>query len=288
MAEVNELIGGYKLRSLLQTGQVSQVFEVTEPSSGRHFAMKVLLPEAADKSEERANLFHEAEIGLKLKHDNVIKIHKVDKNPTSPFFIMEFFPAGSMRVRIQQKDFAFIREHFMKIFKQAATGLAYMHAHDIVHCDMKPDNLLVNSIGELRLIDFAISKRIPKGLARWFYRKKKPQGTPSFMAPEQIRGEILDGKADIYGLGATMYELLVGRPPFRGATINELLSKHIAARPDSPQVYDSQVSDELSELLLKMLAKKKEDRPDAYGVLMALKGIRVYKPQQPADGKAKK
>ena len=80
MAEVNTVIGGYKLRSLLQTGQTSQVFEVTEPTSGRHFAMKLLLPEAADKEEHRRFLFNEAEVGQKLTHANVVRIFKVNRS----------------------------------------------------------------------------------------------------------------------------------------------------------------------------------------------------------------
>src|SRR5687768_5203527 len=115
MAEPGELIGGYKLRSLLQTGQVSQVFEVVEPHSGRHFAMKVLLPEAAHDSTHRANLFHEAEVGIKLRHDNVINVLKIDKDPENPNFIMEYFPAGSLRGRLMNKDMDSVKEHLPKI-----------------------------------------------------------------------------------------------------------------------------------------------------------------------------
>src|SRR5436853_4502219 len=119
MADVNELIGGYKLRTLLQTGQTSQVFEVTEPTSGRHFAMKLLLPERATDPEQRRNLFNEAAVGIKLAHQNVIRIYKVNKSEASPHFIMEFFPSGSLRLRLQAKDFNFIKEHSRKIFKEA-------------------------------------------------------------------------------------------------------------------------------------------------------------------------
>src|SRR4051794_16223637 len=104
MAEVNELIGGYKLRTLLQTGQTSQVFEVVEPSSNQHRAMKLLLPESASDPEQRKNLFNEAEIGTKLAHQNVIRIYKVNRSPETPHFIMEFFPSGSLRLRLQAKD----------------------------------------------------------------------------------------------------------------------------------------------------------------------------------------
>ena len=278
MPEVNETIGGYKLRSLLQTGQVSQVFEVVEPHSNRHFAMKVLLPEAAEKSDVRNNLFHEAEVGTKLRHENVIHILKVSRDQHSPHFVMEYFPSGSMRTRLMGKDFAFIKEHVRTIFKQATTGLAYMHANGWVHCDVKPDNMLVNASGQLKWIDFAISKRTPKGLSKLFYRQSKAQGTPSYMSPEQIRKQPLDGRADLYGLGCTFYELLTGRPPFRGNNIQDLLNKQLTEKAVTPQVHNKDVTDEFGALVLKMLSKKKEDRPaTAHDVLIAMRKMKVLK-----------
>lgn len=278
MPEVNETIGGYKLRSLLQTGQVSQVFEVVEPHSNRHFAMKVLLPEAAEKKDVRTNLFHEAEVGIKLRHENVIHILKISRDKTSPHFIMEYFPSGSMRTRLMQKDFTFIKENAMKIFKQAATGLAYMHASGWVHCDVKPDNMLVNASGQLKWIDFAISRQAPKGLGKLFHRQAKAQGTPSYMAPEQIRKQPLDARADVYGLGATYYELLTNRPPFRGNTIPDLLNKQLVEKPFTPQSYNKDITDEMSALIMKMLAKKKEERPaSCHDVLIAMRKMKVLK-----------
>lgn len=288
MAEVNELIGGYKLRSLLQTGQVSQVFEVTEPTSGRHFAMKVLLPEHATEKEHRENLFHEASIGIKLRHENVIHIREVSRNDTNPYFIMEFFPAGSLRARLMSKDprdREFVKENAKKIFKQIATGLAYMNASGYVHKDVKPDNILVNALGQTKIIDFAISKRIHKGfLAKILHRKRKPQGTPSYMSPEQIRDDLLDGRADIYSYGATLYELTCGRPPFRGASMADLLRKHLVEKPYPPMSYNDDITDEFSKFVLQLLEKKPENRPEHFHkVLMDLQKIKVFKSDPDKD-----
>jgi serine/threonine-protein kinase len=274
-----DTIGGYRIQNLLQTGQTSQVFEVVEPSSMRHFAMKVLLPEAARVAEHRNTLFHEAEVGKKLAHPNVIKIISVNKNPDAPFFVMEFFPSGSLKARIQAKNTEFIREHADKIVRQAATGLAYMNASGFIHRDVKPDNILVNSLGETKLIDFAIAYRPPTGLRKLFHRKGgKVQGTRSYMSPEQIRGEILDGRADIYSFGATIYELVCGRPPFRGKDSQDLLTKQIIEKPVPPKQLNPEVTEEFNALVLQMLAKKREDRPrDFHDVLMKLRPIRVFK-----------
>jgi serine/threonine protein kinase len=279
MADVNELIGGYKLRTLLQTGQTSQVFEVTEPKSGLHYAMKLLLPEAAGKAEHRNALFNEAEVGVKLTHQNVCRIFKVNKSETNPHFIMEFFPSGSLRLRLQGKDTKFIKEHARKIFKEMATGLAYMNAMGYVHKDVKPDNVLVNSIGDTKIIDFAISKKVGTGsggfLARILGMKNPVQGTPSFMSPEQIQNKPLDGRADIYSYGCTLYELTTGRPPFRGASMNDLLARHFTEKPVSPTIYNPDLTDEFGAFVLKLLAKKKEDRPENFHkVLMELRKVR--------------
>src|SRR5262249_31253913 len=154
----------------------------------------------------------------------------------------------------------------------------YMNASGWLHHDVKPDNILVNSSGDVRLIDFAIAERIPTGLAKLFYRKKKAAGTPSYMAPEQIRKQPLDPRADVYRYGCTIYEVVTGRAPFRGSSIQDLLSRHFTEKPISPQYHNQDLTDEFSALVLRCLAKKKEERfKDFHEVLIALRSMRVYK-----------
>jgi serine/threonine protein kinase len=273
-----EVIGGYRLMKHMVTGQSSQVWEVVEGASGRHFAMKLLLPEKAREPEHRKLLFHEAEVGKQLAHPNIIKIVAIIRDPETPCFVMEFFPAGSLKLRLLQKQTEFLRERGQDLIKQGATALAFMNAKGWVHRDVKPDNFLANSAGELRLIDFALAQRPPSGLSRLFRKKQKAQGTRSYMSPEQIRGEVLDGRADIYSFGATCYELVTGRPPFRGLSSHDLLTKQISEKPQSPRVYAPDVTEEFADLVLRMLAKKREHRPrDFHEVLMALRGLRVFK-----------
>jgi serine/threonine-protein kinase len=282
MAEIGQVIGGYKLQKLLYPGQRSLVFEVVEPTSHRHFAMKLLLPEYAGIKADRAVMFHEADVGIKMRHENVINILKVSRSPKEPHFIMEFFPSGSLRGRLQSKDpkdKEFLRVNAKKIFKQAATGLAYMNASGFVHADVKPDNILVNAIGQTKIIDFAITKRVQKGVfAKLFHRRRKPQGTPSYMSPEQIQDNLLDGRADVYSFGATLFELVTGRKPFVAASQNDLLRKHLTEKPPTPIAYNPDVTDGFAALVLKMMAKKKEDRfANFHEVLIELKKVPVFK-----------
>ena len=288
MAE--EIIGGYRLQNLIMTGQTSQVWEVVEVSSHRHFAMKILLPEHAGKGEAKSALIHEAMVGQKLAHQNIIRIVNVSTDAKTPYFVMEFFPAGSLKMRLMRKQLDFIREPVESIFKQSATALAFMNAEGWVHRDVKPGNMLVNSAGELKIIDFALARRIdrPSFFSRFFKRHGRVAGTRSYMSPEQIRGEPLDGRADVYSFGATAFELVTGRPPFSGASSQDLLVKHIIEKAVSPRVHNPDVTEEFAELVMHMLAKKKTDRPsDFHQVLMKLKTIKVFKTTDPKPpGKA--
>ncbi len=275
-------LGPYRLTTLMATGQNSQVWEAVEVSSGRHFAVKLLLPEHVRSAEHRQFLFHEADVGKKLAHPNIIKIVSVVKDKDNPHFVMEFFPAGSLKVRVQKKQTDFLREKTHDIFKQWATGLAFIHAKGWVHRDVKPDNVLVNGAGELRIIDFALAYRIPTGLSKLFARKGKTGGTRSYMSPEQIRGQVLDGRADIYSLGISFYEVLTGRPPFRANTPSELLQKQIVEKPENPRTFNPEITEDFADLILRMLAKKKEDRfKDCHELLMAMRGLKVFKAEPP-------
>jgi serine/threonine protein kinase len=276
----DDIIGNYRQIKCILTGQTTQVWEVVETSSHRHFAMKLLLPDKVNDAEAKATLYHEAEVGLEMVHPNVIRIVHVSKEKTHHYFVMEYFPSGSLKTRLMQKDYQFIRENAHSIFKQAATGLAYINASGWVHKDIKPDNLLVNSKGELRLIDFAIAQRVQQTsfFGRLFRRKGLAQGTRSYMSPEQIRCDFLDGRADVYSYGATLYELTTYRPPFRAASQQELLQKHILEKPAALTVYNPELTPEFSDFVLKCLAKKRDDRFESFhAVLKALNPIRIYK-----------
>ena len=131
-----------------------------------------------------------------------------------------------------------------------------------VHRDIKPDNFLVADDGEVKLIDFALAKRRRRGLAKWLTpRTKIQQGTKSYMSPEQIRGLPLDERADLYSFACTIHELVSGKPPFTGASVIDLLTKHLKSSPPSLEAQNPNVTPAFAQLVRRSMAKDPNARP---------------------------
>ncbi len=136
-----------------------------------------------------------------------------------------------------------------------------MHEKGWVHRDVKPENILVNKAGEVRVIDYALAMRPFSAFKKLLGGKAPRQGTPSYMSPEQIRCEPPTHSADIYSFGITCYELTCGRPPFRGNSQSELLHKHLGERPIPLNTQKKEITPEFSDLVMRMIQKKPADRP---------------------------
>ena len=186
-ASPDDRIGEYKyVRTLLQ-GQNSTVMEVEQEGTGRKFAMKQLLASRAKIPAERKLFEFEARLGKDLTHPNLIGVHEYVKDKKQPYFVMDYFPSTHMRLVIGKSNlFDEYRPKLHRIIEQAATGLAYMHSKGWVHRDVKPENIIVNKTGEVRVIDYALALKVPSGLAGLFTGKPPCQGTHSYMSPEQI------------------------------------------------------------------------------------------------------
>jgi serine/threonine protein kinase len=228
-------------------------------------------------------LLHEAAVAKSLAHPNIIRIVHIDKSRKNPYFVMEFFPTANLKDRLNAsvkfpRQAQFLRERAKDILKQAATAFAFINAKGWLHKDIKPDNILVNSAGEVRVIDLAIAEKISTGMGSWFKSKEKvAQGTLSYMSPEQLKLERLDYRADIYSFGATAYELVTGRPPFRAANPGDLMQKHLYEQPLPPKSYSPMVTREFDELVMLMLDKNKDKRPrNFHEVLMRMQKMHVY------------
>jgi serine/threonine protein kinase len=282
-------IDDYLLISVIGSGKTAQIWEVMHEQSGQTFAMKLLLPEAMDNAEEKAFLKHEAKLAEQFEHPNLIGAHGLVMRKTECYFLMELFKTPNLKQFIFA-DRAGVHERFRKLVEGTCAGLGYMHDKGWVHKDIKPDNILLNRAGEVRIIDFSLAVKKAGGLSKLMGGSKGViRGTRTYLAPETIRKEPSTPATDIYSLGITFYEALTGTPPFKGDSPQDLLRKHIAAPCPAPSLANPEVTPEMDQLVLKMLAKKPKDRFQSTGeILTAFANIQVFKQTDPEEEEKQK
>ncbi len=270
-------LGPYRLLNVVHTGHAGQIWQAYDDAHQRIVGIKTLL-EKARKDREQLHYMHvEYAVGSKLKHPHVIETYSLDTDRGQPYLAMEWFSAPNMKQRLLQNGKGMARL-IPKIIDQAADALAYFNQLGWVHRDIKPDNFLVADDGTVKLIDFALAKRARHGLLKWFSRRSKIQGTKSYMSPEQIRGQALDGRADLYSFACTVYELVSGKPPFTGSSVNDLLNKHLKQPPPSLEAAQPNVTTAFSQLIRKSMAKDPNARPKSVGdFLQEFRMIRVFR-----------
>lgn len=272
-----DLLGSYRLLNVVMSGQTSQVWEAIHDAKGQKFAIKILLSDFRHQRAHIAFLKQEFAVGKTLNHPRVIRIFEYGIDKISPYLVMELFPYPNMKqfLRRGQDQIAHL---VTKVIDQSAEALAYFNDQGWIHRDIKPDNFLVATEGDVKLIDFALAEKKKTGLAKLFGGRSKIQGTRSYMSPEQIRGQALDLRADLYSFGCSIFELVAGRPPFTGGNSDDLLSKHLKSPPPPLAAANSKVTQEFSDLVKRMLAKRPEDRPESLGrFLSEFRALRVFK-----------
>jgi serine/threonine protein kinase len=275
---MDEQIGGFKFVRTIHPGATSVVLEVIQESTQRRFALKQLLASHASSAERKAFLF-EAKLGMQLRHPNLVRVHEYFRDPEQPYFIMDLFPAAHMKLPIARPSvYPMPVEHLHRIMEQSAAALHYMHEKGWIHRDVKPENILANKSGDVKVIDYALAMR-PFSLFKNMIGAKAPrQGTPSYMAPEQIRCESPRPSCDIYSFGVTCYEIACGRPPFRANSQQDLLQKHLTERAIPPTTHNPSITPEFSDLVLKMLQKKPADRLQSLDDFrLQFARVRIYK-----------
>src|SRR4051794_40093443 len=162
--------------------------EVVQDSSGKRFVLKQLLRKNAEESSERRAFEFEAKLGKELRHPNLIRVHDYFKDKREPYFVMDYFPS-SIHLRMvigKPRDYDWVKPKYHWILEQSAQALAYMHDKGWLHRDIKPENIIINKVGETRVIDYALAQKMKTGLARLFSGRPPRQGTHSYMSPEQI------------------------------------------------------------------------------------------------------
>ncbi len=277
MVKVRDFLGPYRLARLIRLGSTCQVWEAIRDTDNVRVALKVLRPEQRGNKEEIGFLKHEYEVAKELSHKNIIKLIEYRTDAETPFIVLELFSELNLKMSMRRGPEP-IAYQLTSIVEQSSESLYYLHSKGYVHCDIKPDNLLLSRQWEVKLIDFTIAKKIKTGLGKMFAGKNKVEGTRSYMSPEQIRGQQLDPRSDIYSMGCMIYELISGKAPFTGNTPNELLSKHLSASVPSLLVGNENVSIDFNNIVKKMLAKKPEDRPQTmWDVLKMIRATPIFK-----------
>jgi serine/threonine-protein kinase len=188
---------------------------------------------------------------------------------------MEYFPAPNLKKQVAAGVEALV-PRLQRIVTETALALDHMHARGWVHRDVKPDNILAAEDGQVKLIDLAIAAKSSGFLGKLLGSKTPAQGSPSYMSPEQIRGEPLDARSDIYSFGCVIFELIAGRPPYTGSDTNDLLNKHVSAVVPAVDAFNKLATTAAAKQLRQMLAKKPGDRPASMKeVLQQLRSIRL-------------
>jgi serine/threonine protein kinase len=257
----DDRIGGYRYIRTIHPGHTSLVMEVVQESTQRRFALKQLLASRAEDRDEYRAFAHEARLGMELRHPNLMRVYEFVKDQAQPYFVMELFGGHHLKLSIARpKLYPMPKTLLHRIVEQAGSALAYMHSKGWVHRDVKPENILFNKSGEVRVIDYALARRVAGGLSKLFGGKVPREGTRTYISPEQIRCEPPAPSADIYSFGITCYELACGRPPFRANSSQELLEKHLGEKPIPLTTHNKRVTPEFNDLVLKMIQKKPADR----------------------------
>lgn len=286
MSVGRDFIGPFQLLRLIRAGTTTQVWEAVRSGEKNRIALKVLLQDYRTDKDQIQALKHEANVGSQLKHPNVIEIYGYHDEQGFPLISMELFNARNLKIAMRESREE-MAPFLSPIIRQCALGLKHMHDKGWIHCDVKPDNFLADTEGNLKLIDFSIGVKAKKkgGLAGLLGgRPKTVRGTRSYMAPEQIRRKNPDERSDIYGLGCVVYELLAGKTPYSANSPNDLLQKHLTASIPGLEAY-SDATKEFSEMVKKMLAKKPDDRFQSMdSFLHAFKSTQMFKPGKRPEG----
>jgi formylglycine-generating enzyme required for sulfatase activity len=271
-------LGGFRVLRVLGQGGMGVVFEAEDVALRRHVALKVMRPEAAAHPQGRERFLREARAAAGVTHDHIIPIHQVGEERGAPFLVMPLLKGETLEKRLERDKRLPVREA-LRIAREVAEGLAAAHEAGLVHRDVKPANVWLEApAGRVKLLDFGLARAVDERLTK----TGALLGTPAYMAPEQAGGKP-DHRADLFSLGAVLYEMLTGRRAFEGDDWLGTLKRVALHKPKPPHVLIPAVPEELSGLVMELLAKKAADRPPtARAVAQRLREREAPRPAPPS------
>ena len=261
-------IPGYKIIGKLGKGAMAIVYEAKQLSLNRTVAIKVLPKRFSENPEYVERFYKEGQAAGKLNHNNIVQAFDVGEAGGYHYFVMEYVKGKTLYDDLSEGKI-FSEEEALDVIIQVARALVHAHSCGLIHRDVKPKNIMINSEGVVKLADMGLARETTDIEAAQT-EAGKAYGTPYYIAPEQIRGEIdIDGRADIYGLGATFYHLVTGRVPFMADDPSDVMRRHLKDQLIPPDHINTSLSAGVSEVIEVMMAKRKEDRYGSAEELLA-------------------
>jgi serine/threonine-protein kinase len=254
----NSLLGNrYRLIHQIGRGGMAYVFKAYDQLLERPVAVKLLKKDFSEDENFRERFKKEATAAANLSHPNIVTVHDFGIDSSGVYLVMEYVPGTDLKTKIKEKGL-FSVEEGLPLMIQACAGLGYAHRSGIVHCDVKPHNMLVTSDQRLKITDFGIARALSSLEEEG--EKEIVWGSPQYFAPEQAIGENPTPAADVYSLGVVIYELFTGHLPFEAETVEKMIEYHRTRPPTDPRVYVPDLPEDLTQIILKVLSKEPASR----------------------------
>jgi len=259
----------YALKEQIGSGGMAEVYLAHDNLLDRKVAVKIL-HEAYRADVEFIERFHrEAKAAARLSHANIVSIYDVGVEGDDHYIVMEYVPSNSLKDKLREEGALSIAEA-VTIAKDIASGLAHAHSNNLVHCDIKPHNILLTADGHAKIADFGIARAVTESTATY---SGNVIGSVHYFSPEQAQGKTITPKSDVYSLGVVMYEMLTNKLPFTGDNAVAIAMKHIEEEPTPPSVYRSQIPPMMEAITLRAMNKNPDNRPTAFDLIQALCNI---------------